>query len=105
MRFISAQLNTYIKKDLWIKNAKHSNLMAKDLSKKLSEIKDIQLTYPTQSNEIFVKLPKKIIDHLNNNGYSAIKDDLFDGSVRFVTAWNTEIKDIDKLISVIKHKI
>ena len=79
--------------------------MAKILSEKLSKINSIQLTYPIQSNEIFIKTPKFIQDHLNNNGYSVQQDEMFDNSVRLVAAWNTTEKDIDKLINIIKQKL
>ena len=105
MRFISSQLDAYITDDLWLKNAKHSNLMAKTLSEKLSKIDSIKLTYPTQSNEIFIKIPKIIQNHLHKKGYNVHEDEMFESSVRFVAAWNTTIEDIDNLINSIKEKL
>ena len=55
-RFLSSQLNAYITNGVWLKNAKHANTMAKILSEKLSRINSLELTYPTESNEIFIKL-------------------------------------------------
>ena len=105
MRFLSSQLNAYITKNLWLRNAKHSNNMAKILSEKLQKINSIELAYPTESNEIFVKLPQEIKNHLNKRGYSVIEDEMFNGSVRFVTAWNTKQEDIEILIKTIKEKL
>ena len=102
-RFLSSQLDAYITDGLWLRNATHANDMARKLSEKLSKINGFELTYPTESNEIFIKMPKNIQDHLNNEGYSAIPDDMFDGSVRFVTAWNTNLNDIENLINKIKE--
>ena len=104
-RFLSSQLDAYITDGLWLRNAIHANDMARKLSEKLSKINSFELTYPTESNEIFIKMPKNIQDHLNNEGYSAIPDDMFDGSVRFVTAWNTSLNDIENLINTIKEKL
>ena len=104
-RFLSSQLDAYITNEVWLKNAKHANSMAKNLSENLSKINSLELTYPTESNEIFIKIPKNIQDHLNKNGYSAIPDDMFDGSIRFVTAWNTNLIDIEHLINIIKEKM
>ena len=104
-RFLSSQLDAYITDELWLRNATHANDMARKLSEKLSKINSFELTYPTESNEIFIKMPKNIQDHLNNEGYSAIPDDMFDGSVRFVTAWNTNLNDIENLINTIKEKL
>lgn len=105
MRFLSCQLDAYITNDLWLKNAKHSNFMAKQLSDKLSRINSIELAYPTESNEIFIKVPKSIQDHLNKNGYSVTPDEMFDGSIRFVAAWNTTQEDVNLLISKIEEKL
>ena len=41
-----------------VQNAKNSNKMAKILSTKLSRLNSIEITYPTESNEVFVKIQK-----------------------------------------------
>ena len=102
MSFVSAQLDAYISNDVWLKNAKHANAMGKKLSEGLNRHKEIKLAYQTDANEIFVKIPEKIIKHLNSEGYT-IKDDEWDGkAVRLVTAWNTNLKDIETFLNIIK---
>ncbi len=104
MRFISAQLEAYISNDVWLRNARNANNMAKLLSEGFAKFPDIKLAYTTQSNEVFVHLPSSIIDLLNAKGYNVSEDELDGKSVRFVTAWNTVSDDIDKLISTISNK-
>ncbi len=102
MSFVSAQLDAYISNDVWLKNAKHANLMGKKLSNGLNKYPQIKLAYPTHANEIFVKIPEKIIKQLNSEGY-LINDDEWDGkAVRLVTAWNTDPNDIDNFLNIIK---
>ena len=101
MRFVSAQLEAYISNDVWLRNARNANNMAKLLSEGLAKFTDIKLTYTTQSNEVFVHLPSSTINLLNAKGYNVSEDELDGKSVRFVTAWNTVSDDIDKLISTI----
>ena len=102
MSFVSAQLDAYISNGLWLKNAKHANLMGKKLSDGLNKCPEIKLAYPTHANEIFVKIPEKIIKQLNSEGYT-INDDEWDGkAVRLVTAWNTDPNDIDNFLNIIK---
>ena len=102
MSFVSAQLDAYISNDVWIKNAKHANAMGKKLSRGLKQHKNIKIAYPTDANEVFVKMPKKIIDQLNSEGYT-INDDEWDGNaVRLVTAWNTDPTDVDTFLNYIK---
>ena len=102
MSFVSAQLDAYISNGVWLKNAKHANLMGKKLSNGLNKYPEIKLAYPTHANEIFVKIPEKIIKQLNSEGYT-INDDEWDGkAVRLVTAWNTDPNDIDNFLNIIK---
>ena len=104
MRFVSAQLEAYISNDVWLRNARNANNMAKLLSEGLTKFTDIKLAYTTQSNEVFVHLPSSTINLLNAKGYNVSEDELDGKSVRFVTAWNTVSDDIDKLISTISNK-
>ncbi|MDC1050142.1 low specificity L-threonine aldolase [Candidatus Pelagibacter sp.] len=102
MSFVSAQLDAYITNEVWLRNAKHANAMGKKLSQGLDQHKNIKLAYPTDANEIFVKIPKDIIDQLNSEGYK-INDDEWDGkAVRLVTAWNTNLSDIETFLNFIK---
>jgi threonine aldolase len=102
MRFVSAQLDAYISNDVWIKNAKHANKMGKRLSEGLNNHSDINLSYPTDANEIFATFPKNKIDHLNSEGYT-INEDEWDGkAVRLVTSWNTKVSDVNSFLNIIK---
>ena len=102
MSFVSAQLDAYISNEVWLRNAKHANAMGKKFSQGLEKHKNIELAYPTDANEIFVKIPRDIIDQLNSEGYK-INDDEWDGNaVRLVTAWNTNLSDIETFLNFIK---
>jgi threonine aldolase len=103
MRFVSAQLDAYITNDVWIKNAKHANKMGKKLSEGLNNHSDINLSYPTEANEIFATFPRNKIDHLNSEGYT-INEDEWDGkAVRLVTAWNTKDNDVDEFLGILNQ--
>jgi len=104
MRFISSQLNAYVSNDVWIRNAKHANAMAKILSEGLNNFSNVELAYPTQSNEVFVHLPRDVIDYLNNSGYDVNEEELDGKAVRFVTAWDTKMEDVDNLLNKLAQK-
>ena len=104
MRFISSQLNAYVSDDVWIRNARHANSMAKILSEGLNHFSNIELAYPTESNEVFVYMPSDVIDYLNNSGYDINEEELDGKAVRFVTAWNTDLKDIENLLDKLAQK-
>jgi threonine aldolase len=100
-RYVSMQLEAYLSDGVWLRNALQANTMASLLSKGLSAFPDIELAYPTQSNEVFVRLPRSVIDLLNGAGYDVNEDELDCTAARFVTAWNTEPNDIEQLLAVI----
>jgi len=102
MRFVSAQLDGYLENNVWLKNAKHANEMGKKLSESLNQHKDIELVYPTEANEVFVKFPRHMIENLNSNGYEMNDEDFEGKTVRLVTAWNTQQEDIDHLLETIE---
>jgi len=102
MRFVSAQLDGYLENNVWLKNAKHANEMGKKLSESLNQHKDIELVYPTEANEVFVKFPRHMIENLNSNGYEMNDEDFEGKTVRLVTAWNTQQEDIDHLLETIQ---
>jgi threonine aldolase len=104
MRFISSQLNAYVSDDVWIRNASHANAMAKILSEGLNAFSNINLAYPTESNEVFVYLSKDVIDYLNNSDYDINEEELDGKAVRFVTAWNTDLNDINNLLDKLSQK-
>ena len=101
MRFVSAQLEAYISNDIWLRNAKHANLMGKKLSEGLDLNSNIQLAYPTHANEVFVKFPRNIIEHLNSKGYKMNEEELDGKAVRLVTAWNTKESDVEQLLNTV----
>lgn len=106
MRFISAQLVAYLSNDVWLRNARHANSLATRLSSRLAAIPGIGIAAPTQANEVFVRLPKAVIENLRAEGYVFRLSESFDMTqdtpdssvVRFVTSWNTKTDDIDQLV-------
>ena len=104
MRFVSAQLDAYISNDVWLRNAKHANKMGKRLSEGLSSNPKIELAYPTHANEVFVKLPRSIIEHLNLEGYKMNEEELDGKAVRLVSALDTDESDLDELLEIISKQ-
>ena len=61
----------------------------------------VELPFPTQSNEVFARLPQPTLDRLRAEGFGVSEEEL-DGAAppRFVTAWNTEPEEVDRLLPV-----
>ncbi|HEY9632814.1 MAG TPA: low specificity L-threonine aldolase [Coleofasciculaceae cyanobacterium] len=99
MRFLSAQLEAYIKEDLWLRNAEHSNRMARQLAQGIIGLPGVKLCYPVEANEIFIQLPEAVIQGLLAEGFQFYR---WQGEhstiVRLVTAFNTTQTDVTAFI-------
>jgi threonine aldolase len=106
MRFLSAQLDAYLADDLWLRNARHANLLATRMAAGLAALdnRGIALVHPVEANELFVRLPEPVRRSLTEDGF------LFhgwgapsDGVVRLVTSWSTDAADVDRLVARAAH--
>ena len=102
MRFVAAQLEAYVNDEVWLRNARHANAMAARLSQGLCEMEQLELAYPTQSNEVFVRIPAGIVMHVRQQGYEVNDEELDGSAVRFVAAWNTQPEEIDRLLAAFR---
>jgi threonine aldolase len=93
MRFVSAQFSAYLENDLWLKNAKNANDMAKVLEKGLSDVKDCHIHYPVQANAIFLSLPREVAFKLQEKFFFYFwdQDPL---EIRLMTSFMTSESDI-----------
>jgi threonine aldolase len=99
MRFLSAQLQAYIKDNLWLRNATHANQMAAHLAAELSLLPGVKLCHPVEANEVFIQLPEAVIEGLFTKGFKFYRwDDEESTTVRLVTAFNTRGEDVTALI-------
>ena len=99
MRFVSAQLEAYVRDDVWRRNAEHANHAAKRLVDGVSGLPSVALHHPLQANEIFLQLPAAVIEGLQADGF------LFhpwgnsaDNVVRIVTGFSTAQSDVDRFV-------
>jgi threonine aldolase len=105
MRFISAQLDAYLSDGLWLDNARHANAMARRLVAGLTTLKGTQLLYPVEANEIFVVLPARIHDALQDAGaqyHPWPSDRPGERAYRLVTAFDTDPADVEHFLSIAK---
>ena len=69
MRFISAQLEAYLKDDLWLQLASRANRAADALSAGFRRLAAVEVLYPVEANEVFVRMPPPLADALKKAGY------------------------------------
>lgn len=106
MRFVSAQFEAFLMQELWLRNAKHANEMARYLRDKLAGIKNVELAYPVEANGVFAWLPKEIIPELQREfPFYVWKSGEERDLVRWMMSFDTTPKDIELFSSLIKQKL
>jgi threonine aldolase len=102
MRFISAQFNALLSNDLWRRNAKHSNEMAKYLEEKVKHIPGIKITQPVEANAVFAILPADSIPELQKQFFFYVWDETT-SEVRWMTSFDTTKEDIDRFALTLEN--
>ena len=103
MSLMSAQLEAYLKQDLWLNNARQANAMALRLDQGLRAINGIDMLGETVSNMFFCKMPKAMIDSLLNQGFYFYSNRWGENVVRLVTNFTTKEADVDGFIKATKQ--
>ena len=109
-RFLAAQLDAYLKDDLWLELARHANRMADRLAEGLSAA-GIKPAWPVEANEVFVPLSAEADRRLKAAGalyYPWYLGSLPAGSVvppdhtlvRLVTSFSTTEADVDQFVTI-----
>jgi threonine aldolase len=102
MRFIACQFEALLENDLWLKNARHANAMAKLLAAKVAEIPAVQVTQTVEANGVFARVPRSIIEPLQKEFFFWIWDEA-DSVVRWMTSFDTTEKDINDFVAAIRR--
>lgn len=98
MRFVSAQLEAYLTDDLWLRNARHANAMARRMADGLAKIHGCRLVHPREANLLFVMLPNRVIDGLEQAGFGFYREGGV-RTIRLVTAYNTDMAAVDAFVT------
>lgn len=96
-RFLGAQMNAYLRDDLWLDLARHANAAAQILKTRLTDL-GASILHPVHGNEVFARLDAQTAQTLRDKGcaFYAWTPDGPD-AYRFVTSWRTHA---DELASV-----
>jgi len=102
MRYLSAQLDAYLKEDLWLKLAAAANAKAEKLATEITAIEGASLAYPVEANMIFARFPAETLTRLAASNILHYPNG--EGEVRLVCSWNTSDADISALLDIL-HKV
>ncbi len=101
MRFISSQLNAYLKDDLWLKLAHHANLMAATFKQQAKS--NVEFIHQVEANEVFCRLPIPLIKHLQSQGFEFHIWPGHNDVIRLVFSHATELSQVEKLVETINQ--
>ncbi len=105
-RFLAAQLQAYMDDDLWLKNARHANGMARRLAEELETLPEVELVHPVEGNEVFIQMPELMVNKLCDHGCRFLRDWRPDPlHHRFVCSWATSAEQVNGLVSIARSAV
>ncbi|MDQ2849740.1 MAG: low specificity L-threonine aldolase [Allobranchiibius sp.] len=104
MRFISTQLEALLTNDLYLRNAAHSNAMARLLAERVRDIDGLQIPRPVQANAVFAILPTAVSERLMEHFRFYFWDEAT-GEVRWMCAFDTTEDDVEAFAAAIRTEM
>jgi len=101
LRFLSCQFTAYLTDELWRKNATHANRMAQKLYVALKDLPEVHFTQPVESNQLFLTLPRPVIDRLLQKYFFYFWNEAAN-EIRLVTSFDTTDEDIATFVRDVK---
>lgn len=94
MRFISAPWVGLLENDVWLRNARHANAMARRLHAALLDVPGVRVLHAPQANAVFAVLPAPAIERLYGQGWRFYQF-IAGGGCRLMCAWDTTPEAVD----------
>lgn len=95
MRLVTAPWLALIEGDLWLRNARHANAMARRLVERIGGLEGVRLIAPVQSNGVFVEMVPAAQARLREKGWRFYTF-LGETGCRFMCAWDTRPEIVDR---------
>jgi threonine aldolase len=99
MRFVSAQLEAYVRDDLWLRLAGQANRAAAALAAGLRGVPGIELAHPVEANEVFVRMPSSLADGLAKDGVRFHRWPGEHALYRLVASYCTSDAEIERVLA------
>jgi threonine aldolase len=104
MRFISAQLTALLSNDLWLKNAQHSNRMAKLLEKEIRQIPGVKVVYSVEANGVFAQIPHDAIAKIQERYFFYVWNEE-ESVVRWMCSFDTTEDDVHEFAAFVRRTV
>ncbi|MEU5164125.1 low specificity L-threonine aldolase [Streptomyces sp. NPDC020875] len=104
MRFVSVQFEALLARDLWLRNARHANTMARRLADGVRQADGVEILHPVQANAVFARLPHEVSLRLQRRFRFYFWDEAA-GDVRWMCSWDTTEDDVDSFVQALKEEL
>ena len=104
MRFIAAQFIAYFRNDLWLNNARHANMMAVKLARRIENIEGLRITQEVKSNGVFLIMPGQVADDIRSEYFFYPWNEEL-SEYRLMTSWDTTENDIEDFCDLLERKM
>ena len=108
MRFLATQFEALLDGDLWLRNARHANDMARRLGGALEGIDGVELSQAVQSNAVFATMPPTAIPRLQAELPGELPFHVWDperSEIRLMCSWDTTAEDVDRLVAAVESSL
>ncbi|MDQ3033301.1 MAG: beta-eliminating lyase-related protein [Myxococcota bacterium] len=105
MRFVAAQMDALLSRDLWRRVATHASAMAQRLAAGLRGVDAIELAHPVQTNAVFARLPRAAFDALQREGFRFAEWEPHPERplARWMTCFDTSEREVDDFVAAIRR--
>jgi threonine aldolase len=97
MRFLAAPWLGLLAGDVWLRNARHANHVARELASRLQGAAKVEIVFPVEANAVFARMDDQLARDLQARGwrfYKFIEPDVY----RLMCSWATTESDIGDFI-------
>jgi threonine aldolase len=98
LRYMSVQFTALLTNELWLRNARHANAMARRLSDGLAAIPGISVTQRVEANEVFVAVPERAISQMGDIASLHVWDETT-SELRLVCSFQTSEDEVDGFVA------
>jgi threonine aldolase len=104
MRFIAAQMDALLTNDLWLKNARHANRMARLLEAGLKRIPQVKIFHPVEANGVFAQIPRNVIEKIRPRYFFYVWNEE-ESLVRWMCSFDTTEQDVKEFVKFVTRAV
>lgn len=104
MRYVSAPWLGLLDGDVWLRNARHANAMARRLADGLKALPGVRLMFPVESNAVFAEIEPAAQVRLRDKGWRFYTF-IGAGGCRFMCAWDTAPDTVDRFVGDVAEAV